>query len=72
MDVLCWTWNAYYLPNKGSDMLYKSITPVNTFRVIFNHYFKTRYELLEDKNYFSNAKKERYRFIDVTDKVVYH
>ena len=44
--------NAFYLPNKGATVLYDSITPVNTFRVIFNYYFGTNYELLEDRSYY--------------------
>jgi hypothetical protein len=48
--------NAYYLPDNGSQHLYESITPVNTFRLIFNTYFGGRYELLEDISYFSTYK----------------
>ena len=44
--------NAYYLPG-GSDALYATITPVNTFRVIFNAYFGGDFKLLEDHSYFS-------------------
>jgi hypothetical protein len=40
--------NAYYLPDGGNDMLYATITPVNTFRVIFNAYFGGQYDLLPD------------------------
>lgn len=58
--------NAYYLPLGGDNILYDSITPVNTFRFIFNYYFKTNYNLLDDKIYFSNDKYP-YNFIDVTD-----
>lgn len=31
--------NAYYLPDDGRELLYDSISPVDTFRLIFNHYF---------------------------------
>ena len=41
--------NAYYLPGGGEQLLYESISPVNSFRVIFNHYFGADYELLEDR-----------------------
>lgn len=41
--------NAYYLPGVSNDLLYESISPVNTFRVVFNMYFGTEYKLLEDK-----------------------
>lgn len=46
--------NAYYLPNGNSGNLYKSISPVNTFRLIFNEYFGTNYDFLEDRHYFSS------------------
>ena len=41
--------NAYLLPKINNDLLYNSITPVNTFRVIFNHYFGAGYDLLKDQ-----------------------
>ena len=40
--------NAYYLPGEGSKLLYESISPVNTFRLILNHYFNGTYDLLPD------------------------
>jgi hypothetical protein len=48
--------NAYYLPgegqnpgqNPGQKQLHPAISPVNTFRVIFNRYFNAGYPLLED------------------------
>jgi len=43
--------NAYYFPDQNYELLYPSITPVNTFRVIFNQYLGADYELLEDKSY---------------------
>lgn len=42
--------NAYHLPGKGNELLYETISPVNSFRVIFNLYFGTDYELLEDRS----------------------
>ena len=62
--------NAYYLPSEEGDLLYDSITPVNTFRVILNSYFNTDYELLDDKNYYS-IEDEPYRFTDITNIVSY-
>lgn len=38
--------NAYYLPNQ--EQLYSSISPVNSFRAIFNYYFGANYEILKD------------------------
>ncbi len=43
--------NAYYLPGEGNQAMYASITPVNSFRVIFNTYFGGTYELLPDISY---------------------
>lgn len=62
--------NAYYFPNKDiKDILYQSITPVNSFRVVFNLYFGAEYELLQDKSYIFEDSKHPYKFIDVTDKL---
>ena len=60
--------NAYYLPDDGHIDLYDKITPVNTFRVIFNHYFGTSYSLLKDRSYFATWDHP-YSFIDVTDNI---
>jgi len=45
--------NAYYVKDEAKKDLYETITPVNSFRVIFNNYFGTNYPLLEDMSYFS-------------------
>jgi hypothetical protein len=42
---------AVYLPDGAEDLMYPSITPVNTFRVIFDRYFGTSYGLLPDMTY---------------------
>lgn len=60
--------NAYYMPDGGDAGLYGEITPVNTFRVVFNEYFGTDLELLSDESYFSTWSHP-YAFIDVTDEV---
>jgi hypothetical protein len=44
--------NAYYFPGKEST-LYPEITPVNSFRLLFNNYFNTNFERLEDVSYYS-------------------
>lgn len=56
--------NAYYLPGGGATLLYDEITPVNSFRVIFNHYFGAHYALLDDESYFS-LWNQPYGFIPV-------
>jgi len=45
--------NAYYLPGDGEKQLYSTISPVNSFRVILDRYFGGKFELLEDRSYFS-------------------
>lgn len=45
--------NAYYLPGADPASLYAAISPVNTFRVIFNQYFGGNYPMLEDVSYYS-------------------
>ena len=42
--------NAYYLPGH-SNVLYPTISPVNTFRLIFNTYLGADYALLKDISY---------------------
>ena len=46
--------NAYYFPGMDSANLYDTISPVNSFRLLFNDYFGTDFSLLEDKSYFTN------------------
>lgn len=43
--------NAYYLRGELPDSLYDSISPVNTFRMIFDTFFGTNYGFLEDVTY---------------------
>ncbi|MBA4419994.1 MAG: hypothetical protein C0391_02490 [Anaerolinea sp.] len=40
--------NAYYFPEKDYSALYPDISPVNSFRVVFNKYFNSGLPLLED------------------------
>jgi hypothetical protein len=47
--------NAYYLPGSGADGLYPTISPVNSFRVVFNTYFGVDLPLLEDRSYYSSV-----------------
>lgn len=61
--------NAYYLPEEGKELLYQTITPVNTFRVIFNCIFNTDFEILNDESYFSTWNQP-YKFINVTEELI--
>jgi len=58
--------NAYHLPREGEQFLYDSITPVNTFRVVFNAYLNGTYSYVEDNQYFSTYNRP-FVFNDVTD-----
>ena len=55
--------NAYYFPGGIEDKVYHSITPVNTFRTIFNAFFEGAFENLEDTSYFS-LYNDPYNFED--------
>ncbi len=50
--------NAYYLPTKNEVELYANITPVNTFRLLFNSYLDTNFEILEDISYYTDNLKQ--------------
>jgi hypothetical protein len=51
-DRRMWILNAYYLP-EHQDKLFSKISPVNTFRTIFNAYFGGNYDMLPNVSYFS-------------------
>jgi hypothetical protein len=61
--------NAYYLPGTGANKaLYPSITPVNSFRVVFNQYFNGNFPLLPDKSYFSQ-RATLWSFKDISEQM---
>ncbi len=41
--------SAFYLPGQDKSKFLENITPVNNFRLIFNSYFGTNFEILENK-----------------------
>ncbi len=59
--------NAFYFPDQNYQALFPTISPVNTFRVIFNAYFGGEFELLDDRSYFSGWGS--FDFQDVTQYV---
>lgn len=61
--------NAYYLPGVGNDRLYPSISPVNSFRMIFGSYFGASMPLLPDRSYVFRDWHHLYDFTDVTDRL---
>ena len=56
------------MPQGGDSLLYDSITPVNTFRLIFDFYFGTDHGLLDDYYYYSTYDRP-YDLVDVTDQL---
>ena len=60
--------SAYHLPGNGKELLYPEISPVNSIRVIFNHYFGVNLDLLPDRSFYSTARF-LYKFQDVTERV---
>ncbi len=59
--------NAIYFPDRQYGDLYEDITPVNTFRIIFNRYFGQILPLLPDISYSFYSHADLYSFFDVTE-----
>jgi hypothetical protein len=59
--------NAYLLPSDCNRNLYPTITPVNTFRIIFNCYFGSSYELLDEITYFDDIGSHGFELIPVDE-----
>ncbi len=57
--------NAYYLPIGGKRIVYDAITPVNTFRLLFNYYFGAHFAKLPDRSYYCTYDTP-YRYENVT------
>lgn len=51
--------NAMHLPGLDQSQLYDTLSPVNSFRIIFNHYFGTDFELLPDLSYNADEPEPR-------------
>jgi hypothetical protein len=58
--------NAYLVPEETRSLLYPEITPVNSFRALFDGTFGADLPLLEDRVYFT-PEAALYRFLDVTE-----
>lgn len=63
--------NSYYTPGMNQTEFYPRITPVNSFRKIFNHYFNTNLEILEDRVYHHEADSGRYNFTELDQDTLY-
>ena len=45
--------NAYYFPDYDYQNLYPGISPVNSFKILLNKFFGTKFQLEEERHYFS-------------------
>ncbi|HEX9786798.1 MAG TPA: hypothetical protein VGB09_02175, partial [Candidatus Binatia bacterium] len=61
--------NAFYLPGVDTGGLYPDISPVNTFRLIFNLYFKTNLPLLPDESFVYRQYRHPYDLLNVTSRL---
>jgi len=62
--------NAYHLPEGCDDALYPEISPVNSFRIVFNCLFGTDLDLLEDVSYYNpHVRSEPWDLRDVTTRL---
>jgi len=62
--------NAYLLPERCRSLLYPTITPVNSFRVVFNCQFDASLPMLEDRVFYTlNPRDDPTDILDVTDQV---
>ena len=57
---------AVYFPDQNYKDFYSTITPVNTFRILFNKFFGENFKLLQDKTFYTSYEAI-YDFKDVTD-----
>ncbi|WP_173934883.1 sulfatase-like hydrolase/transferase [Chelativorans sp. Marseille-P2723] len=61
--------NAYYFPGKDYAALTPDITPVNSYRVLFNTYLGTSFPILPNRIFFFPFDSNLYEFHDMTEKV---
>ena len=59
------TFSAYLVPGAPKDLIPSTVSAVNIFRIIFNHYFNASFRLLESKNFYDDARG----MVDVTEYV---
>jgi hypothetical protein len=61
--------NALYLPGADRKELYPTMSPVNTFRLIFREYFGSNIEKLPDRSLVFHDWLHLYDFTDVTERL---
>lgn len=58
--------NTYYFPDATVEGLHEAVSPVNSFRLLFNTYFDEDFDLLDDKSYVPNeANRSEFTPIDI-------
>lgn len=62
---------AYYAPEPVREHLYDGITPVNSFRTVFNGLFGEKLPMLEDKSWYSPFPVP-FQFTEVTQRIANH
>ena len=63
--------SAYYVPEAVEKNLYAGITPVNSFRVLFNGLFDDKFDLKPDQSWYSTYPSP-YDFTEVTSQIADH
>jgi hypothetical protein len=58
--------NAYYLPGADSGVFYPTISPVNSFRVVFSTYFGANLRRLPDRTLRHVSDHQPFAFDDIT------
>jgi hypothetical protein len=53
--------NAIYFPDQQYNLLYDSLSPVNTFRIVFNKYFDAKFDMLKDSSTLVTQQNETIR-----------
>ena len=57
---------AIHAPSLENDVFYEDLTPVNTFRLIFNNHFGDDFPILEERHY-KTQPESPWKFVDITD-----
>lgn len=61
--------NAYYFPDGQYDQLYRDITPINSFPVVFNTFFSTNLPMRPDASYLYRDTAKPYQFTEVNPQI---
>jgi hypothetical protein len=62
--------HALYFPEIDTSRLYSTVSPVNSFRILFNEYFKSNLEMLPDRVFAIRDEDHPYVFFEVTNRLI--